>query len=224
MNIDDIIIETLWDKKVFGIDTFEIKHCSEDIIEHILKRPGHYTVKVEPLTSKKLLHDYGFYYCDSLIEPYCTPDMFIFYKDKMINISKEIAFEDIVFIVRGAFVYGRFHRDFNIDTQLADLRYENWLKELYESGRCFGMLYGGEIAGFFGFTGNKIVLHALNEKYRGKGLAKYFWCAACKELFAMGYNELISSISAVNLSVLNLYASLGFRFRNPVDIYHLIVK
>jgi hypothetical protein len=32
-----------------------------------------------------------------------------------------------------------------------------------------------------------------------------------------------SSISFVNIAVINLYSSLGFRFRKPVDIYHRVV-
>ncbi len=31
-------------------------------------------------------------------------------------------------------------------------------------------------------------------------------------------------MSASNLAIVNLYASLGFRFRNPVDIYHRMVR
>lgn len=66
------------------------------------------------------------------------------------------------------------------------------------------------------------MLHALSENYREKGLSKYLWTAACKELFSMGHPEIITSISVSNVSVLNLYISLGFSFRNPLDIYHLL--
>jgi ribosomal protein S18 acetylase RimI-like enzyme len=80
------------------------------------------------------------------------------------------------------------------------------------------------VAGFFAFSRNKILLHALSESFRGKGLAKYFWSAACEKLFSQGFSELISSISASNLAVLNLYASLGFRFRKPLDVYHWLFE
>jgi hypothetical protein len=34
----------------------------------------------------------------------------------------------------------------------------------------------------------------------------------------------LSSISAANIPVLNLYSPLGFRFKNPKDIHHMVVK
>jgi hypothetical protein len=70
---------------------------------------------------------------------------------------------------------------------------------------------------------NTLVLHAVAEKYRGKGLSKYWWSAVCRELLAIGPDEVKSSISASNIPVLNLYTSLGFSFRNPMDIYHRLV-
>jgi ribosomal protein S18 acetylase RimI-like enzyme len=126
-------------------------------------------------------------------------------------------------ILDGAFTYGRFHRDFSLDKKAADQRYARWLKELYLSGNIFALLFENQLAGFFAFSGNRIALHALGKDFRGKGLSKYLWSAACKELFRRGNQELISFISATNIPVLNLYISLGFRFRNPKDVYHRLV-
>lgn len=221
MKVDDYIDLIPWDKKVFGIDTYEIRHISEQILDQIKKIHGHFSVKVSPLFPKKILHDYGFYYCDSLIEPYCIRKWFIFHEHKKISISKNVTIESLTDFSRYRFTYDRFHRDFNLEKALADLRYENWLRELYKSGKCFGLLYNGEVAGFFAFDSNKIVLHALEEQYKGQGMAKYFWSVACRELFISGNSELTSSISSTNLPVLNLYISLGFKFRNPCDVYHL---
>ncbi|MEX0267936.1 GNAT family N-acetyltransferase [Leptolyngbyaceae cyanobacterium UHCC 1019] len=86
------------------------------------------------------------------------------------------------------------------------------------------MLYYKTLAGFWGYSENKIVLHALGSDYRGRGLAKYFWSAACRELFRQGHSELVSSISFSNTPALNLYISLGFRFRNSYDLYHLMIQ
>jgi hypothetical protein len=226
MDISDYILETPWDSKVFGCDTFEIVSQSEEAFKLIFKtlQPGHYTVKVDPLFSKKILHEYGSYYCDTLIEPYCNPNNFVEYVKTGIKISKLVSIDDLIKISHGAFIHGRFHKDFNLASNLADLRYDLWLKELYNSQNVFGLMSEDRIAGFWGCIKNKIVLHALSEEYRGRGMAKYFWSVACQELFSHGYQELTSSISASNISVLNLYSSLGFKFRNPVDIYHILVK
>ena len=63
----------------------------------------------------------------------------------------------------------------------------------------------------------------MGEAHRGRGLAKYFWSAVCRHLFEQGQAEIRSSISFTNIAVINLYSSLGFRFRKPVDIYHRVV-
>jgi len=84
-------------------------------------------------------------------------------------------------------------------------------------------MYEKKLAGFWAFSDNQILLHALSPDYRGKGMAKYFWSLACQEMFKLGYQEIISSVSASNLAVVNLYSSLGFKFKNPQDIYHLLI-
>lgn len=227
MDISEYMIKTPWDSRVFGLETFEIINVSEDILDLVFKNnpsPGHYTVKINPLSSKRVLQNYGFYYCDTLIEPYCNINNFIKFQEEKISINDSIGLTELIRISHRAFSHGRFHRDFNLDKNLADIRYELWLKDIYESKGVFGLIYATDLAGFWGFTNNKIVLHALSEEYRGRGLAKYFWSLACQELFSRGHQELISSISASNVRVLNLYSSLGFRFRNPLDVYHLLIK
>jgi len=228
--MSEYIVSTPWDSKVFGINTFEIINRPEidlnQVISQIVSanKPGHYTVKVDPLTSKKVWHDYNFYYCDTLIQPYCTPNRFICFQQEGIYISRAIHLDELIKICHGAFVHGRFHRDFNIDKNLADIRYDLWLEELYKAKSVFGLMHDDNLAGFFGFDNNKIVLHALSKEYRGKGMAKYFWSVACQELFSEGHAELISSISVSNVAALNLYSSLGFKFRNPLDAYHILIK
>jgi hypothetical protein len=224
------LINTPWDAQVFGINTFEISHTSELVLEQVLRqiiidnKPGHYTVKVAPLISKKVLHQSGFYYCDTLLEPYCKSEDLIDYSQEGIALSTDVKIDELIEICHGAFIHGRFHRDFNLDKSLADLRYDLWLKQIYAERSVFALMYNDKLAGFWGFFANKIVLHALSQEYRGKGMAKYFWSLACQELFRAGYSEVISSISASNVAALNLYSSLGFKFRNPVDVYHLLIK
>jgi len=216
----ELFTSTPWDAKTFNIDTYEIIRYEEEVFKTIHNMPGHFTIKVDPLEDKKLLHKYGFYYCDTLLEPYCKKDKMTFFSDEAAGISCSAPIDKLVAISNGAYTHGRFHRDFNLSKPLADLRYDNWLRDLHERGGVFALTYKNEIAGFFGTNGNLIVLHALSDQYKGRGLAKFFWSAACMHLFDQGHEELKSSISATNLSVLNLYASLGFKFRNPHDVYH----
>lgn len=207
-----------------GIDTYEINTLTEEVLDEIKHLPGHFTVRVDPLSSKKILHDYGFYYCDTLVMPHCGKDKFKSFVNSLAGLSDDVSEEELLAISHGAFVHGRFHRDFSIKRELADLRYDLWLKDLVASRNVLGLLYNGDLAGFIGLEGNKIVLSAVSGKYRGQGLAKYLWSAACTHLFQSGHDMITSSISVANLAMLNVYAALGFRFANPSDIYHLLNK
>jgi len=215
-----LIKETPWDTETFGMSTWELTEYSVKALQQAAQTVGHYTLKVDPLADKRLLHEFGFYYCDTLIEPHCNAARLRSVQHPEVNISRDIDFEQALAICHGAFAYGRFHRDFNLPKAAADLRYDNWLKQLHEAQQVYGLYWQGLLAGFIGYSANSLVLHAVAEKYRGKGWAKYWWSAVCGELLVTGHHEVMSSISATNLAILNLYSSLGFSFRNPQDVYH----
>lgn len=211
---------TPWDAKPFGIDTYELTDDAKETLEETAGVPGHFTVKVDPLSSKNHLHDYGFYYCDTLLEPYCKRKQFQPFEDENISLSEGIEKKSLLEISDGAYHHGRFHRDFNLKKEKADTRYDRWLAQLYDENRVWGLLYGDEVAGFFAFHDDHVLLQALKDEYQGRGLSKYFWTTACQSLFSKGYDELSTSISACNLVMLNLVSALGFRFKGAVDVYH----
>lgn len=214
-----LIKATPWDTAAFGVPTWELCECSEAALRQASHTAGHHTVRVDPLADKRLLHEYGFYYCDTLIEPVCDASRLRGAAHPDALISRDVDAESALAICHGAFEHGRFHRDFNLDRAAADLRYDNWLEQLLREDRVYGLYWHGDLAGFIGHAQNNLVLHALDKRYRGQGLSKYWWSSVCSELMAV-HGEVKSSISAGNLAVLNLYASLGFSFRNPRDIYH----
>lgn len=207
----------------FGMPTWELLEYSEAALQQAAQTAGHHTLKVDPLADKRLLHEYGFYYCDTLIEPRCDSARLRTAQHPDAAISRVLDVDRVMAICHGAFAHGRFHRDFNLSKSSADLRYDNWLRQLLEAQQVYGLYWQGTLAGFIGHSGNNLLLHALAEPYRGKGLSKYWWSAVCGELLELGHEEVKSSISAANLAVLNLYASLGFTFNNPQDIYHRLV-
>ena len=211
-----------WDCAALGQDAFDLANAGPEAMAQV-SAPGHYTVKVDPLESKQLLHRNGFYYCDTLIEPYCAPERLRLQMHDAARFDPLPALEPLLAICRGAFRHGRFHRDFNVERRRADLRYENWLRTLHAQGKVYGLTWEGEIAGFIAHEAGKLVLHALGEKHRGRGFAKYLWSAVCADLVSQGAGEITSSISAANVAALNLYATLGFRFRKPLDVYHRVI-
>lgn len=209
-----------WDSAAFARDCYEITALDEQALRTAATQTGHYSIKVEPLVSKALLHEHGFYYCDTLLEPHCLADRFTGHRDPRAAVSRDAALNDLLVICHGAFEHGRFHRDFNLPKAQADLRYDNWLRQVHAGGGARGLCFDGQLAGFMAIDGSRLVLHAMAEKFRGRGIAKFLWTAVCDELFAQGHAEISSSISASNVAAANLYLTLGFRLRHPVDVYH----
>jgi hypothetical protein len=219
MNTMPLIKPTPWDTAAFGMPTWELSEYSEMALQQAAQTVGHHTLKVDPLADKRLLHEYGFYYCDTLIEPHCNTTRLRTVQHLDATISRDVDVEQTLAICHGAFVHGRFHRDFNLPKAAADLRYDNWLKQLLEAQQVYGLYWQGILAGFIGYSANSLVLHAVAAPYRSKGWSKYWWSAVCCELLSSGHKEVKSSISTSNLAVLNLYVSLGFSFNNSKDIY-----
>lgn len=128
-----LIRATPWDTLAFGIPTWELLEYSPAALQQATQTTGHHTIKVNPLADKRLLHEYGFYYCDTLIEPYCNLDRLRTRQHPDATISKNVDTDQAIAICHNAFVHGRFHRDFNIPKIAADLRYDNWLKQLLDA-------------------------------------------------------------------------------------------
>lgn len=220
----NVIKDTPWDTVAFGMHTAEITEYSAASLARAILMPGHYSIKINPLDDKRLLHGHGFYYCDTLIEPYCTTANFARVEHADASISTKIDLDMLLSISHGAFHYGRFHRDFAIDKERADLRYDNWLRQLYKQAAVYGLCWQGELQGFIACDSNNLILHAVAQAQRGKGRAKYWWSLVSEEILAAGHSEVRSSISAANLAAVNLYAGLGFSFRRAQDVYHKLVE
>jgi ribosomal protein S18 acetylase RimI-like enzyme len=187
---------------------------------------GLQTIKVDPLADKALLQLHGFHYCDTLLATRATATQLrapSTAPHASLAIAPEPDVAQTLAIGHGAFAHGRFHRDFELPRAGADLRYDNWLRQLLAAGTVYGLYADGQLAGFIGHREGSFVLHAVAAAFRGQGLAKHWWYQAAQAQLAAGHVDVRSSISASNLAVVNLYASLGFSFHQPQDIYHRIV-
>ncbi|MDD8025363.1 MAG: GNAT family N-acetyltransferase [Acidobacteriota bacterium] len=212
-------LETPWDARVFGVPTHELTSPDPEGLSLLPGPGGHFTAKIPFRADAEPLRRAGFYYCDTLIEPWGSRNDLRPVSDAKAGFVRDMAWSDLFRIGHGAF-HGRYHRDPAIAKARADARYDQWLRELYDQGRIYGLLYDGRPAGFIGEKDAVLVLHAMAAELRGQGLARALWSLVLTDLFDHGRTELHSSVSAGNLPIVNLYASLGFRFRNPLDVYH----
>jgi RimJ/RimL family protein N-acetyltransferase len=219
--IDGYLRPTPWDRRNFYVNTYELAEDSEAALEVTNETEGHFTLKVEPSRNTEKLNKYGFYYVDTLIEPVCQREKLHTFSKEGIELSSEFDRDEVLAIAKNSFKDGRFHRDFHIPDFMADRRYMNWVNDLITKDMIVGLYYKGELAGFYGCARNKVLLLAIKDDFRNKGLAKPFTSQAAFEQFEQGdYQTLITSISASNIASLNLFLSLGFRPQNTIDVYH----
>lgn len=215
--------ETPWDAAALGIPTYEITELSHAALAAALAVPGHYTVRVDPKSSKLLLHDYGFYYCDTIIEIVGTPDRTVLPVSERCRLGRDVRLAELLGLCRSSFAHDHFHRDFNIAPALADLRYERWLTQMYEERGVHGYFHDDRLVGFIAIMGNRMQLMAIEPAVRGQGLVKYFLGDVSRLMFAHGHTEILGAISASNLVVMKAFAGLGFRFDQARDVYHRLV-
>lgn len=215
--------EAPWDQRALGVPCWELAELTPETEEWLAEVRGFVTLKIPSDSSKGKPETLGFRYHDTLLIPTCNPDRFKPHDDLRCAVTDDYKLDSLLGIISGAFTHDRFHKDPLVSPEAADLRYSLWLRDLHNEGRLRAFVWEErEVAGFWGYSaGGAAVLHVLTPAFRGKGLAKGFWTAGCRMLFNHGYREVSSSVSASNLSVINLYSSLGFSLRKAVDVYHL---
>lgn len=122
-----------------------------------------------------------------------------------------------------SFRYGRFAEDPMIPAEVNRRRQEDWMEGLL-AGRARVLVADveGEPGAFFAFRVEAGVADLILAGTRPTlGLLAYpMWVAVLKTLQAEGVARAETTISAANLGVVNLYATLGFRFEEALVGLH----
>ena len=122
---------------------------------------------------------------------------------------------------------GRFHSDPMISPTIGDRRYRVWIENAFRNPwqtvlRCTD---GGVVVAFFvvearGSTGRFWSLVGLAPGLAGRGLGTQVWRSLLRFHQQEGVDQISTSISSLNVPVLNLYVKLGFRFPPPEMTLH----
>ncbi len=127
-----------------------------------------------------------------------------------------------------SFHHGRYHSDSLFPKELADKRYCEWVKNALSGenpiDRVFVMGSPGSVKGFFHVTVEDDVsdlrLAAVEPRLKGTLFGFDLYVSVLKSLRELGVRKVITSISATNTAVVNVYAKLGFAFSMPEMIFH----
>lgn len=131
-------------------------------------------------------------------------------------------------IANESFSHGRYHADPGFAKHLANRRYSHWVRNALidpsEIDRIYVLENGGRVAGFFHVTVegdlSDLRLAAVSAESKTTMLGVELYSAMLHELRRQSVRRVVTSISAVNTNVINLYSLLGFRFSSPEIIYH----
>lgn len=131
-------------------------------------------------------------------------------------------------IAAGSFSHGRYHADPRFPQDLANHRYAQWVRNALvqpsEVDRVYVLEEGGRVAGFYHVTIegdlSDLRLAAVAPEWKNTLLGVDLYIAILHELRQRKVRRIVTSISAVNTNIVNLYSMLGFRFSAPEIIYH----
>jgi GNAT superfamily N-acetyltransferase len=132
-------------------------------------------------------------------------------------------------IAESAFKNERFYVDPRLDPHLAGARYGRWVANTlgHPKQQLLKVLDDEKLIAFFIIEvkadGNVYWhLNAVSPDYHGRGYGRRAWLAMIRYLDDNGHDAVSTTISARNIPVLNLYASLHFRFAPPEMTFHWI--
>jgi hypothetical protein len=130
-------------------------------------------------------------------------------------------------IAATAFQFGRYHTDPFFPRELADRRFVHWVRNAFAdrdaNNQLFVLGQPGEVRGFFHLVKRDTIgdlrLAATSPDTQGfEGFDLFV--NALQELKRQGVRRVTAKLSALNTSVLNVYAALGFRFSQAACTYH----
>jgi len=132
-------------------------------------------------------------------------------------------------IAERAFKHERYHIDPRLDPKLGSIRYGCWVKNSlhHPSQRLLKIMDGEHIIALFivESKGNKSIywhLTAISPLWQGRGYGQRVWRAMLLYHQQEGRDCVITTISARNVAVLNLYVKLDFRFLPPEMTFHWV--
>lgn len=185
----------------------------------------------EQLRESMLLEAHDFRFVEMVLHPYVDrlDALNLPAPDLEIHEATADDLEALQCIAQSAFGYERYHIDPRLDPRLGDQRYSKWVKNTLDhpSQRLIKIVDGGRLIGFFiveATAGESIYWHltAIAPEWQGSGYGIRAWRAMLSHHQANRIKRVMTTISARNTRVLNLYSKLQFRFSPPEMTFHWI--
>lgn len=181
------------------------------------------------LRESMLLEQLGFRFIEMVYSPVLSPLPADVATDEEIVIgpAREVERSTLESMASSVFTTGRHVIDWRLDPDAGHVRYRNWLEGALADDRqdvlCASI--GDATVGFFiveSQPDGAIYWHltAIAAEWQGQGVGKRVGRAMIARHRAAGARRIMTTVSAHNTAVLNLYTRLGFRFTAPRATFH----
>ncbi|HTX59270.1 MAG TPA: hypothetical protein VMH02_06280, partial [Verrucomicrobiae bacterium] len=180
-----------------------------------------------------LLQRLGFTFVELSLETYFVPKGELARPAAALRQAEEIDWPGIERIAGSAFRHGRYHADPGFPSELADRRYIRWMRNA-RAATSHGATHG-DIVYVLGEAGapraffhvalredgvGDLRLGAVDPQASNGMLGVALYRGVIAALRELGARSFVTRLSASNTAVLNLFASMGFLFRDPTCIYN----
>lgn len=234
---------TPWDRKIFGLDTYEIilpvfdKSNAEDAQAELnqltkVNHPAIFYSRINANLSinKLVLFNAGFINCETQL--HITKNIKNFEaptelgtRRLQIILASERDYKDVVEQSVEVFKFSRFHEDPYIDTNLANLRMKNWAEDMKKNNTPLivsrNRLNELESFIFYKKVDSKSVELILGGSMPGKGmLTPLFWVSFLEYFKGMGIERVETKISASNIVIFNIYLFFNFQIKSVFFDFH----
>lgn len=237
--------ETPWDKKIFGLKTYEIldmkleSFCEfEDLQREFLLQTNADFVNgrfcATDLTIKKALLLNEFQVMESSLQIYLpslkryNPPMMFKSKILSLELFNSQDLEDLKSLAAESFHFSRFHENPFFKKDLADKRVSSWVEDLVHQGKTIWVFKDKKkIVAFIAFDlvddQINLILGGCRQNF---GLyAPYFWNSFLLKMRDEGVGKKVFTVvSAANVGVLNIYFNMGFRVKKSFLDYQKIIR
>jgi RimJ/RimL family protein N-acetyltransferase len=178
------------------------------------------------------LESYGFRFVEMVLHPFVVGlDRFPPPTERLIvKEATENELSIVGDIAGRAFGFERYHIDPRVDSHLADLRYRRWaLSSFKDQAQKLVTVVTADrqVIAFFIYEilpeySIRWLLTAMIKSFQGRGLGYQTWLAMIMHHKNQGFKRILTTISARNCPVLNVYSKLGFKFEPPEMTFHWV--
>lgn len=149
--------------------------------------------------------------------------------DLIIARAEQTDLAELAILAEQAFGHERYHVDPRLNPRLGDIRYGRWVRNSFdhESQCLLKISDSGRTVALFIVEQRRDQsaywhLTAIAPECQGRGYGRRVWRAMLHKHRVDGLRSVVTTISARNTPVLNLYSKLQFRFDPPEMTFHWV--